>query len=168
MKESLAGVDAEEFYQSVNGTCSGTYENVWGGNWKDIRTGAHQEIPFVTTMDQTTRFNDLIEILLKEEQSGEALQAHSMYIQPQHCGTSAHMEFDFHYKGDDDFACEQMRRFLRKAQERLSEAGAYFSRPYGHLAKIQLNKDARTYNAQKRIKKIFDPEGIMNPGKLEL
>ena len=46
--------------------------------------------------------------------------------------------------------------------------GGYFSRPYGKMGKIQLNKDAHGASVLARIKGIFDPNGIMNPGKLSV
>jgi FAD/FMN-containing dehydrogenase len=48
----------------------------------------------------------------------------------------------------------------------VSDLGGYFSRPYGKWAKLQLNKDAQSLMALKRLQGIFDPAGIMNPGKL--
>jgi FAD/FMN-containing dehydrogenase len=48
----------------------------------------------------------------------------------------------------------------------VSKLGGYFSRPYGQWAKIQLNKDAQSLSALKKLQGIFDPNDIMNPGKL--
>ena len=50
----------------------------------------------------------------------------------------------------------------------VSDLGGYYSRPYGKWAGIQLNKDAQSLMALKRLQKIFDPAGIMNPGKLTI
>ena len=48
----------------------------------------------------------------------------------------------------------------------LMAAGAYFSRPYGPWAQPVYNRDAAARDALRKIKAIFDPAGIMNPGKL--
>jgi FAD/FMN-containing dehydrogenase len=44
--------------------------------------------------------------------------------------------------------------------------GAYFSRPYGIWADMAFNRDAQTTLVLKKVKKIFDPKAVMNPGKL--
>jgi FAD/FMN-containing dehydrogenase len=46
------------------------------------------------------------------------------------------------------------------------DKGAFFSRPYGDEARIILNRDSATINALHKLKKIFDPNNIMNPGKV--
>jgi FAD/FMN-containing dehydrogenase len=49
---------------------------------------------------------------------------------------------------------------------RLLDEGAFFSRPYGESARGIINRDAATAAALRKIKTIFDPKNIMNPGKL--
>ena len=48
---------------------------------------------------------------------------------------------------------------------RLVPLGAYFDRPYGRLPEL-LYRDPLALDAMKRLKSIFDPDGILNPGKL--
>jgi FAD/FMN-containing dehydrogenase len=48
----------------------------------------------------------------------------------------------------------------------LMARGAFFSRPYGENAKMIMNNDAATSAALAKVKAIFDPNNIMNPGKL--
>ena len=48
----------------------------------------------------------------------------------------------------------------------LLDAGAYFSRPYRNWAKEQIGRDEITKDLIFKIKDIFDPAHIMNPGKL--
>ena len=45
-------------------------------------------------------------------------------------------------------------------------AGALFTRPYGELAPMVYERAAGYVQALKRVKKIFDPNNIMNPGNL--
>jgi FAD/FMN-containing dehydrogenase len=44
--------------------------------------------------------------------------------------------------------------------------GAFFSRPYGESAGMIINRDAATVGVLTKVKKIFDPNNVMNPGKL--
>jgi FAD/FMN-containing dehydrogenase len=46
------------------------------------------------------------------------------------------------------------------------EAGAYFSRPYGEWAAMAFGADPETAELTRTVKGIFDPNNVMNPGKL--
>jgi len=46
------------------------------------------------------------------------------------------------------------------------ENGAFFSRPYDLLADIVFDRDAVAREVLRRLKNVFDPKNIMNPGKL--
>ena len=59
-----------------------------------------------------------------------------------------------------------MKEFFGKASEEMLKQGAYYSRPYGIWADMAYNRDAQTTAVLKKIKGLFDPNNIMNPGKL--
>jgi glycolate oxidase len=44
--------------------------------------------------------------------------------------------------------------------------GAFFSRPYGNWADLVYSRDAASKKMLKNIKHIFDPDNVLNPGKL--
>jgi len=44
--------------------------------------------------------------------------------------------------------------------------GAFFSRPYGESAGMILNRDAATVGVLNKLKNMFDPNHVMNPGKV--
>ena len=44
--------------------------------------------------------------------------------------------------------------------------GAYYLRPHGMWARLQLNRDAQSAELLKSLKGVFDPNDIMNTGKL--
>jgi FAD/FMN-containing dehydrogenase len=54
----------------------------------------------------------------------------------------------------------------REAALELMDAGAFFSRPYGEIADIVYDRAASYTMTLRRVKKVFDPKNIMNPGNL--
>ena len=61
---------------------------------------------------------------------------------------------------------ETVRSLYRDAVIALLNEGAFFTRPYGELAPILYERAAGYTMALKRVKKVFDPKNIMNPGNL--
>jgi FAD/FMN-containing dehydrogenase len=57
-------------------------------------------------------------------------------------------------------------KLYREVAVALMNAGAFFSRPYGELAPMVYDRAANYTMTLKRVKKVFDPKNIMNPGNL--
>ena len=53
-----------------------------------------------------------------------------------------------------------------EAVSRLEDKGAFFSRPYGKWVDVAYRRARDTTEMQKKVKDIFDPNWILNPGKL--
>ena len=70
--------------------------------------------------------------------------------------------------GDPDDAGEKafVSEIYRDAAMAMMNEGAFFTRPYGDLAPIIYDRAAGYTMALKRVKKVFDPNNIMNPGNL--
>ena len=49
---------------------------------------------------------------------------------------------------------------------RLAGMGGFFSRPYGSWSRFAYDREGMHAMGQKKLKDIFDPKRIMNPGKL--
>lgn len=129
--------------------------------WKQRYKGAFQDIFFVTTLDKTPEFASTMFSLA--EKHGYPNSDVGVYIQPQHMGTSVHCEFHLPYAQADR---NQVKELFFKASEKLFRQGAFFSRPYGAWSKLQYDMDSQNTVALKKVKDIFDPNSIMNPGKL--
>lgn len=134
--------------------------------WKQTAKGSCQDIFFVTTLDRTSKFIEAMYALAIE--AGYPTEDIGIYIQPQHMGTSVHLEFSLPYDSKNAKEAKKVKELYIAASKEMSKLGGFFARPYDIWATIQLNKDAQTYEILKRMKNIFDPNNIMNTGKLTL
>jgi FAD/FMN-containing dehydrogenase len=89
-----------------------------------------------------------------------------IYIQPVHQGASCHCEFSLPYDPDIKADVAKVKALFTRASEELLKQGSFFSRPYGIWADMAFNRDAQTKEVLKMVKEIFDPNNVMNPGKL--
>ncbi len=132
--------------------------------WKLTYKGACQDIFFMTTLDKTPGFVGTVFA------AADSLQYEvsdiGIYLQPQHQGTSCHCEFNLPYDSGNKTETDRVRELLERASEALIRQGAYFSRPYGICADMVYDRDARNREMIRTIKKIFDPNNVLNPGKL--
>ena len=132
--------------------------------WKLRYKGFWRDILFLTTLDKTPEFTRTLLSLAEEYEY--PLSDINVYIQPIRQGVNCHCEFGIPYSRETATEITKIKDFFKKASEELFKKGAYFSRPYGVWANMSYNRDAQTTILLKRIKSIFDPHNIMNPGKL--
>jgi hypothetical protein len=132
--------------------------------WKLGYKGRCQDIFFITTLDKTPGFLNIMYSLMEEFDF--PLSDAGVYIQPVHQGTSCHCEFNLPFDPFNQPEVDRVKHLFASASERLVAQGAFFSRPYGIWADMAFSRDPQQTTALKKIKKIFDPNNIMNPGKL--
>ena len=132
--------------------------------WKLDYKGGCQDIFFLTTLDRTPGF------VSKMHSVAEACQypvsEMGVYIQPVHQGASCHCEFNLPFDRNSPKETTGVQTFFTRASEEMLKQGAFFSRPYGIWANLAYSRDAQTTMVLKKIKGIFDPNNVMNPGKL--
>ena len=157
MKDALGNISAAHIQQRAFNPCEP------GKYWHDGLKGKSADIFFLTTMDKVGGFVARMEQLAKEAGVDPAQIA--VIVQPRHMGVCCRLEFVLPYC---DRCAEKVQALFEKASKEFCDMGGYFSRPYGKMGKIQLNKDAHGASVLARIKGIFDPCGIMNPGKLSV
>jgi hypothetical protein len=154
--KALSGVSAYKLLKMVSSSLD--------QSWKHRTKGACHDIFFITTLDKIA---ELVTVMSRvAEQFGYPLSDMGVYVQPVVQGTSCHCEFSLFYSPYNPTEVERIRDLDAKAVEALMNAGAFFSRPYGAWADMVYRRDAETVAALRKVKSIFDPENIMNPGKL--
>ncbi|HTY81405.1 MAG TPA: FAD-binding oxidoreductase [Dehalococcoidales bacterium] len=132
--------------------------------WKLSYKGGCQNLFFLTTLDKTPGFvNTMMSLAEANQYSTSEI---GVYVQPVHQGVATHLEFYLPYNPKNASETAKMRDLFTKASEEMLQKGAYYSRPYGIWANMAYNRDAQTTDVLKKLKGMFDPNNIMNPGKL--
>jgi FAD/FMN-containing dehydrogenase len=132
--------------------------------WKLVHKGGCQDIFFLTTLDKTPAFIEtMVDVARKHEYRVSDV---GVYIQPVHQGAGCHCEFSLPFDRNDPEETSRIQELFSQASAELLTQGAFFSRPYGTWADMAFNRDELTTKVLKKIKAIFDPNHVMNPGKL--
>jgi len=132
--------------------------------WKDRMSGAHGDIYFQTTMDRAehliARMNNLADDAgIKSDRKG-------FYIQPQLGGRCCHIECTVEADKTDSKDMARVSEFCDQSAAPMIAEGAFFSRPHGSWSLPAMKKASSSYDIFKKMKQIFDPDGILAPGRL--
>jgi FAD/FMN-containing dehydrogenase len=132
--------------------------------WKLSCKGGCQDIFFLTTLNRASEFVTTMYSL------AEAFKYPpsdiGVYIQPTHLGTSCHIEFSLPFDPGDGNDVATVQELFTKASEELGKQGAFFSRPYGIWADMAYSRNAEHTSLSRKLKGLFDPNSVLNPGKL--
>lgn len=129
--------------------------------WK-LKRGGLQDIQFLSPPSATPK---LVDILL-EEFKPYLKENVGITLQPQVQGRAFRVECDAFFNPLNTAELQLATECRRRAEHRLFAQGAFFDRPYGELADLVYSADTIGTKALRQIKDIFDPDGILNPGKL--
>jgi FAD/FMN-containing dehydrogenase len=132
--------------------------------WRENPAAASKDLFFMSPLDRTPGF--VAEMQAVVARIADLSQGLGVYIQPVHMGADTHCEFILPYDPTDAGQTDRVEAVFEEGSRALFRAGAYFSRPYGMWAGMVYNADAETAAATRKIKEIFDPNYVMNPGKL--
>lgn len=120
-------------------------------SWK-LRRGCERELLCLAPPSRTA---DIIHIIEK------MLPGAGLTVQPQVQGRAFRIEADVRFEN----GAETVEDGLFELAKEIKKAGAYFDRPYGRLTELVYDEPV-SVDGMRRIKKIFDPDNVLNPGKL--
>ena len=153
----IPGASAEDVLQLLSQPSPEPY-------WKMRSKGGFQDFFFLTTLDKTPGFVSVVTDLAR--QHSYPVEDLGIYIQPIVQGTSCHCEFNLYYDPTKSTELEATKRLINQGSEEIAKMGGFFSRPYGAWKDVAYRRAASTLVMQRKVKGIFDPKEILNPGKL--
>ena len=132
--------------------------------WKHFYKGGCEDLFFITRPSKVPGFFKIVEEAAMK--NGFSPGDLGCYVQPIEYARACHMEFNFYYEPDNRKVADKIKRAKMEAARLLLDEGAFFTRPYGELAKLVYEKAATYTSVLKKVKTMFDPDNIMNPGNL--
>jgi FAD/FMN-containing dehydrogenase len=155
--KAIGRVSANEILKTVQQPCEEPY-------WKLRYKGACEDVFFLTINDKLERqIGTMFDVVKK---AGYPSSDVGVYIQPIVQGTGVHCEFNLFYDPANVSEAKRVKDLSASAVKALLAQGAFFSRPYGESAGTIINRDAATVAVLNKLKKMFDPNHVMNPGKV--
>lgn len=155
--ESLPGFTANDVVKRINRPSPEPYVK------KRLKGGSH-DIFFTTTLDRTPALHaKMIELASALSVSPSDI---GFYIQPTVQGSNCHFEVNLFFDPDDPEEVGRIQDLDSKAVKSFADMGGFFSRPYANWVGTVFERCPDTVAGLKKLKRIFDPNGIMNPGKL--
>ena len=132
--------------------------------WKSLPKGNYQSLFFTARPKDVPKYIDVVREVASEK--GYPFEEIGIYEQPIEHNRACQLQFTFYYNAEEAGAEERVKEIFYAAFHALHAAGGYFTRPYGEMAQELYDKAASYRIALKKVKDIFDPNNIMNPGNL--
>jgi len=132
--------------------------------WRNRYKGSCHSLFFITKPALAPKFISMVEEIAARH--GYPIDDIGGYLQPIEHNRACHLEFNFFYDPASRPEVEKVWNLSREAAPALLKEGALFTRPYGELAKLVYDKATDYAATLKRVKKLFDPNNIMNTGNL--
>jgi hypothetical protein len=132
--------------------------------WKFRRKRSCRDVFFLAPLSGISRFVHLMNgVVSKYDYPCEDI---GCYIQPMVQGRGCHCEFTLPCDESNAGEMAMVQQLFMEASEVLRENGAFFSRPYGPWASMVYSRYSEGVAALQKVKGVFDPRAILNPGKL--
>ncbi|MFC1860795.1 FAD-binding oxidoreductase [Chloroflexota bacterium] len=174
-KEALMNIAEREQFEVCDtlGGISGLKETVlklirkpWKNDtyWKFRPKGLSQDIFFHTTLDKVGEFTRAINGVASKYRYPAA--DIGFYLQPKEQGRVGYCQYSFNYDPDNTKDVSTVHDLYLEASQLAINMGGLFSNPYGAWADMVYSRAATYTTVLKQVKDVFDPNRIMNPGKL--
>jgi FAD/FMN-containing dehydrogenase len=133
--------------------------------WKQRYRGGCQSLFFIAKPARVMEFIGKIEETAARH--GYPMGDIGAYLQPIEHNRACHLEFDFFYDPASQTEVKKVKSLYGEAVKVLLSEGALFTRPYGEeLSRLVYERAVDYTMTLRRVKKVFDPNNIMNPGNL--
>ncbi|MEW6663695.1 MAG: FAD-binding oxidoreductase [Thermodesulfobacteriota bacterium] len=132
--------------------------------WKLRRKGSCHDIFFLAPIRKAPEYIRLMNSFVARNRY--PADEVGCYVQPMVQGRGCHCEFNLPCDQADDQEAAEVQRLFIDASETLIRKGAFFSRPYGPWADMVYSRYGEGVTVLRQLKNIFDPNHILNPGKL--
>jgi len=134
--------------------------------WKFLYKGACHDIFFHTTLDRVPEFvQAMADVAAKY---GYPTGDIGTYLQPLERARACFCQFGFHCHPDEAKEVDLVRGLFMEASQRVIAMGGLFTTPYGPWADMIYSRTSTYSRVLKVVKNAYDPNNIMNPGKLGL
>ena len=134
--------------------------------WKHGHKGNCHEVIFITTLKKTPEFVEVLKEIADEfDYPAEDI---GIYIQPIEDMRACQMTFILPYNPNDGQELRIIKEMNKKSIIKVIEKGGYFNRIYEGVGEVVYTLPrAQSYvNHIRRVKRLFDPNWILSPGKL--
>ena len=132
--------------------------------WKLRHKGGSADIFFHTTLDRVVEFNDAIAGVAAKH--GYDTGDIGVYLQPLDRGRACFTQFGLHYNPENETEVKQVKDLYLEASEVVIKMGGFFTTPYGPWADMVYSRTTGYTATLKIVKDAYDPNHILNPGKL--
>ncbi|UCG65291.1 MAG: FAD-binding oxidoreductase [Deltaproteobacteria bacterium] len=134
--------------------------------WKHSMKGNCQEVIFMTSLNRAPEFVEAFENMGIEV--GYPFEDIGIYVQPVEDMRACQMTFMLPYDLKDEQELKRIRELYNRAIVEVVNKGGFFNRIYDGIGDIVYNLPrAQGYVRHiQRVKRLFDPNWILSPGKL--
>lgn len=138
----------------------------WKGDkyWKDLYQGSYRDIFFHTTLNRVPEFTKSIEEMARRHDYSVA--DIGFYLQPIEYGRICSCHYTFHFDPCNPDMVKKVTELFLDASKMVIDMGGFFTNPYGPWAEMVYSRTATFTKVMKVLKNVFDPNNILNPGKL--